>query len=199
MYKFLVLLTIVLPFLATVNLSNAEAETEPFILDQSINIEAKTLDPRAVVLKDYLAKHNSPMQDNAQDFIDAADEYSVDWRLVPAIAGTESTFGKRIPGGFNAYGWGVYGTNRIYFKSWKDGIYVLNKNLKEKYIDRGLTEPYAMNRVYASSKAWGGHVDFFMKDIEKFAQNHPDYNRVAASNIEVDNQIAGRSAGLNIQ
>ena len=199
MYKFLVLLTIVLPFLATVNLTNAEAENDPFILDQSINIEARTLDPRAVVLKDYLAKHNSPMQDNAQDFIDAADEYSVDWRLVPAIAGTESTFGKRIPGGFNAYGWGVYGTNRIYFKSWKDGIYVLNKNLKEKYIDRGLTEPYAMNRVYASSKAWGGHVDFFMKDIEKFAQNHPEYNRVAASNIEVDNKIAGTSAGLNIQ
>ena len=168
MYKFLVLLTIVLPFLATVNLSNAEAETEPFILDQSINIEAKTLDPRAVVLKDYLAKHNSPMQDNAQDFIDAADEYSVDWRLVPAIAGTESTFGKRIPGGFNAYGWGVYGTNRIYFKSWKDGIYVLNKGLREKYINKGLTNPYSMNRVYAASPAWGWKVTFFLNSLEAF-------------------------------
>ena len=27
-----------------------------------------------------------------------------------------------------------------------------------------------MNRKYAASKAWGGHVTFFMNDIEKFSQ-----------------------------
>jgi len=159
--------------LITLNPSSALAEDKPVhLLTQTHQIEAKALDPRAIVLKDYLAKHNSPMQDNAQDFIDAADKYGVDWKLVPAIAGVESTFGKRIPGGYNAYGWGVYGDNAIYFKSWKDGIYTLNKGLKENYINKGLTNPYAMNRVYAASPRWGGNVSYFIADIEKFSQNY---------------------------
>ena len=159
--------------LITLNTRFAIAYEKPVhLLSQTHMVEAKSLDPRAIVLKDYLNKHNSPMQDNAQDFIDAADKYDVDWKLVPAIAGVESTFGKRIPGGFNAYGWGVYGDNAIYFKSWKDGIYTLNKGLKENYINKGLTEPYAMNRVYAASPRWGGNVSFFIADIEKFSQNY---------------------------
>ena len=96
----------------------------------------------------------------------------MDWKLVPAIAGVESTFGKRIPGGYNAYGWGVYGDNAIYFKSWKDGIYTLNKGLKENYINKGLTNPYAMNRVYAASPRWGGNVSYFIADIERFSQSY---------------------------
>lgn len=135
-------------------------------------VVAKKLDPKAEILAKYLAKHDSPLQYHAQDFIDAANSYGLDWRLVAAISGVESTFGKFIPGGFNGWGWGVYGTQAVYFKSWKEGIYTVSQGLRENYINKGLTSPYQMNRVYAASPFWGGKVTFFMNDLDKFAQNY---------------------------
>ena len=135
-------------------------------------VETRELDKRAKILSKYLASHNSPMQYHAQDFIDAADKYALDWKMLPAIAGVESTFGKFIPGGYNAYGWGVYGTNRIYFASWTEGIFSVAKGLRENYLNRGLTNPYSINRFYAASPHWGRNVTFFMNDLEKYAQSY---------------------------
>lgn len=135
-------------------------------------IVPKKLDPRAQILTDYLAKFNSPLQNSSQDFIDAAEEFRLDWKMLPAIAGVESTFGKQIPGGFNAWGWGVYGNQAIFFDSWKDGIFTIAKGLRENYLNKGLTDPYSINRIYAQSPYWGGKVTYFMEDLEKFAQNY---------------------------
>ena len=160
----------------------------------SETIESKQLDPRAEILAAYLTEYNSPLAYHAQDFIDAADEYGVDWKLVPSIAGVESTFGKQIPGGYNAWGWGVYGNQSLGFKSWRDGIFTVTGGLRKNYIDKGLTEPLAMNRVYASSKAWGGHVIFFMNDLDKFAKSYP-----ISATVEVADSEAGTSAELIIK
>jgi len=135
-------------------------------------IEKRELDGRAEILSNYLAKYNSPLQYHAQDFIDAADTYKLDWKMLPAIAGVESTFGKFIPGGYNGWGWGVYGTQAIYFTSWRDAIFTISKGLREGYLDKGLTDPYSMNRVYAASPTWGMKVSYFMQDIEKFAAQY---------------------------
>lgn len=155
--------------------------------DQIVNIEAKPIDKRAQILKDYLAKHNSPLENSAQDFIDAADHYGLDWKLVVSISGVESTFGKHIPGGYNGWGWGVYGDNAIYFKSWRDAIFTISQGLRERYVDRGYTEPYSMNRIYAASPTWGQHVSFFMNDIDKFAQTYPF--DVELADIEYTNDL----------
>ena len=133
-------------------------------------IEAKELDQRAKILSKYLASHNSPMQHNAQDFVDAADKYELDWKMLPAIAGVESTFGKHIPGGYNAYGWAIYNSSsRFGFKSWRDGMFTVAKGLREGYINKGLTDPYSINRIYATSPHWGKNVTYFMNDLEKYA------------------------------
>lgn len=155
--------------------------------EQIMEIEAKPIDKRAAILKDYLAKHNSPLENSAQDFIDAADQYDLDWRLVVSISGVESTFGKRIPGGYNGWGWGVYGDNRIYFTSWREAIFTISKSLKKDYVDKGYTEPFSMNRKYAASKSWGTNVTFFMNEIEKYAQNYPI--DVELSEIEYTSQL----------
>ena len=164
------------PLFTLIPTQGVQAEGERYVDEQVMIVTAKPLDPRAQILKDYLDKHNSPLAAYAQDFIDAADMYDVDWRLVPAIAGTESTFGKRIPGGhdplyttYNAWGWGVYGTQALGFESWKDGIYTLNKGLREDYIARGLLTPQQMNKRYASSQAWGGHVALLTYHCKKLA------------------------------
>lgn len=133
------------------------------------DLEAKKLDGEAKILSLYLSNFDSPLQNHAQDFIDAAQTHKLDWKMLPAIAGVESTFGKQIPGGFNAWGWGVYGTQAIYFNSWKEGIFTVAKGLRENYLDKGLNDPYAINKVYAASTTWGARVSYFMQDIENFA------------------------------
>lgn len=164
-------------------------------------VEAKQVDPRAIILRDYLAKHNSPLQNHAQDFIDAADKYNLDWKLVAAISGVESTFGKATPGNaqypsYNGWGWGVYGTQALYFTSWRDGIFTVSKGLRENYVNKGLTDPYAMNRVYAASPSWGWKVDYFLKDIEAFAQTYPSYTNPPTRLGNIAPTIAGSSARL---
>lgn len=183
MFKKLIALAIFLPFLTSITFVRADVQVKKAEQPtQIVTINAKELDPRAVILKDYLAQYNSPLQNNAQDFIDAADRYQIDWRLVPAISGVESTFGKQIPGGYNGWGWGVYGDQAIYFNSWRDAIFTISAGLKENYIDQGLTNPYTMNPKYAASPYWGSHVDYFLKDIDKFAQNHQQGVFVASAN-----------------
>ncbi len=184
-----------------------KAQDSRFVSEQIMQVSAKPIDPRARILQDYLEQYNSPLAGHSQDFIDAADMYKVDWRLVPSIAGVESTFGKFIPGGYepgsisyNAWGWGVYGDQALGFKSWKDGIYTLNKGLRENYINRGYTEPYSMNKIYASSPTWGGKVSYFMQDMEKFSRNHVS-NQLSMAKLEpeTDPKIAGQSASLITQ
>jgi hypothetical protein len=157
-----------------------------------VTIEAKKLDNRAKILSSYLARFNSPLQYHAQDFIDAAEKYNLDWKLLPSIAGVESTFGKHIPGGFNGWGWGVYGTQAIYFKSWREAIFTIAEGLRKNYFNKGLTEPYAINRVYAASPHWGGRVTYFMLDIEKFAtsQNKQAYLDKSPNIAAVSGQLA---------
>lgn len=155
-----------------VSAKSEEGVAKPVKLAVESHIEAKKLDRQAEILTNYFAQFDSPLQYHAQDFIDAAKTYNVDWKLVPAIAGVESTFGKFIPGGYNAWGWGVYGTQAIYFDSWRDGIFTVTRGLKENYINKGLTDPYSINPVYAASPYWGGRVSYFMADIEKFEQGY---------------------------
>lgn len=165
MNKKLIVVSLLIPLIFQGEQASAKRGIEP-----AAQVEIKTLDEEAKVLSNYLARHNSPLQYHAQDFIDAAKKYELDWKMLPSIAGVESTFGKQIPGGYNAWGWGVYGNQAIYFKSWKEGIFEVAKGLRENYLDKGLNDPYAINRVYATSPRWGNKVTFFMKDLDNFSK-----------------------------
>lgn len=148
-------------------------------------IEAKKLDRKAEILAAYLQKHDSPLQYHAQDFIDAANKYNLDWRLVAAISGVESTFGKQIPGGFNGWGWGVYGNQAIYFNSWTEGIFTISQDLRENYLNKGLTDPISINRIYAESPTWGYKVNYFMADLEKFSLQYGADNKKISDNPKI--------------
>jgi len=124
-------------------------------------------DSRAEKLKLFLESYGSPLADYAQDFVAAADKNEIDWKLVPAITGVESTFGKQIPyQSYNAYGW-CNGDYR--FESWEQSIEYVSKYLKEKYYDRGLDKPEKIAPIYAPpSSTWAGKVIYFMQKIECF-------------------------------
>lgn len=121
-------------------------------------------DYRVYVLRKFLIKHNSPLTPYSPTFIKLADFYDIDWRMVPAISGVESTFGKRIPiGSYNAYGWANGGYK---FESWPDSISVVTKTLREKYLNKGATSITKIARRYAPpSNTWGRNVNFFIGKI----------------------------------
>ncbi len=179
-------------FLSFQPINLVSAANENRVVD---GVEAKKLDKRAEILAAYLTQYDSPLQYHAQDFIDAANQYNLDWRLVASIAGVESTFGKHIPGGFNGWGWGVYGTQAIFFNSWTEAIFTISKGLRENYINKGYTEPYSINKIYAASPTWGSRVSYFMQDLENFASKFPQDNiATSAAQISTDPKIAAVSA-----
>lgn len=157
-------------------------------------------DQRTDILEAYLRKYKSPLAPEAKHFVEAADKYAIDWKFVAAIAGNESTFGKHIPAptSYNAWGWGVYGTQAIYFKSWKDGIFTVSEGLRRNYYNKGLTNTTSIARVYAASPVWAAHVTFFLNDMTKFeAQYKEQQNKATAPDMKI--QTAGTSAALRTQ
>lgn len=129
-------------------------------------------DIRVQKLEKYLAKMDSPLVENAEDFVKYADIYGYGekWSMVAAIAGVESTFGKHIPrNSYNAWGWGIPtgAQSGIGFSDWEDGIVAVTKGLRENYMDRGATTLASIGRIYAPpSTTWSGKVQYFMNEIE---------------------------------
>lgn len=126
-----------------------------------------SIDLREEILERFFLTHNSLLSDHAKEFIFYADKYNLDWRLLPAISGVESTFAKRIPfNSYNAYGWA---NGNYYFDSWEESIEHVSRYLKEKYLDRGATTVDKIAPIYAPpSKTWAWKVKFFMSEIDKY-------------------------------
>jgi len=132
-----------------------------------LKTEPIQLDNRVEQLTAFLKKYDSPLVPYAPDFIEMADKYQIDWKLLPAITGVESTFGKQIPfHSYNAYGWN---NGNYRFQSWENSLEIVSKALREKYYNRGLDTPYKIGPVYAPpSSTWAGKVSRFMNEIEGY-------------------------------
>jgi hypothetical protein len=124
-------------------------------------------DKRIVRLESFLVSKNSPLASYAREFVFSADRFGFDWRLLPAITGVESSFGRAIPSGsYNAYGWG---NGRIYFSSWPESIEVVSQALFENYYQKGLDTPEKIGPVWAPpSPDWASKVRVVMNWIDQF-------------------------------
>ncbi len=124
-------------------------------------------DLRVDKLEKFFGQYNSVLASYAKEFVKYADENGLDWRLLPAISGVESTFGKQmISGTYNAYGWagGLYR-----FSSWEDSIAVISKSLKEDYLEKGAPSLSRIARRYCPpSSTWKYKVEYFMARIDPF-------------------------------
>lgn len=66
------------------------------------------VDDRAQNIDQYFAKFNLPLSGHGKTFVEVADKYDLDYRLLPAIAMRESTGGKfacPYGNGANVFGW----------------------------------------------------------------------------------------------
>jgi hypothetical protein len=131
-----------------------------------------TADTRAARLRLFLESYNSPLASEADTFVAQADKYNLDWKLVAAIAGVESTFGKEIPAGsYNGWGWGIFTGARdgVHFKDWADGITQVSQGLRTNYMDRGAQTVYDIGWMYAANgTSWGTHVRYFIDKLETY-------------------------------
>lgn len=168
--KIIILAVILFVIAGITNQNHVLASSYPVESSATLNnplLDTEKPDKRIRQLTLFLRFYNSPLEDYAADFVTLADKYEVDWKLVPAITGVESTFGKFIPpGSYNAYGWA---NGNFYFESWPDSIEIVNKTLKEKYIDRGADTVGKIGPIYAPpSKTWAAKVLYFMDKIKNF-------------------------------
>ena len=86
-------------------------------------------DSRLVRLQRFLFQNRYPVHRLAGDFIEAADNQELDWRLLPSIAVVESGGGKHCRNN-NVFGWA---NGRARFRSIRDGIHhVAQKLASEK-------------------------------------------------------------------
>ena len=113
-----------------------------------------------------LKKYNSPMIGLEEVLISTAEKYNLDWTLMAAIAGTESSFAKRMPANcVNPYGWGIYGNNKLCFKSLEDSIEGVASGLAKKY-NISTLESIARTYNTVSTAGWISHTKFFMNKIK---------------------------------
>jgi hypothetical protein len=107
-------------------------------------------DPRSDALKYFFEKQECPAQHYVSEFLDVADSYDLDWRLLPSIAFVESTGGKASRNN-NLFGWD---SGNARFSSPVAGIHVVAWRLshsplyKDKDLD-GLLATYNPDMAYA--------------------------------------------------
>ena len=171
------LIFLILLFIFSINAFPSYAQEKASASSAKILIAEQTVsdDYRVKVLYSYLMQYDSPLAPFAGDFVRNADKYNLDWKLVAAISGVESTYGEAIPvNSYNAWGWGVYGDNVIRFASWKEGIDTISQGLRERYMNQwGGKDIYQIGAMYAASPAWASHVESTMNQIQEFALRNP--------------------------
>ncbi|MEX2053925.1 MAG: hypothetical protein WD940_02940, partial [Patescibacteria group bacterium] len=132
---------------------------------------------RPLILKRFLASYKSPLVPYADFILETSEKYGLDWRLLTAISGNESLFGRVTPPDcYNAWGWGIHSRGTLCFDNWEEGITAVAKGLKRNYIDQGLKTVDEIMLKYApvsvaNGTGWNENIKWFMDRLER-AQNY---------------------------
>jgi hypothetical protein len=107
-------------------------------------------DPRLQTLRNFFSKAECPAAKYSEAFLEAADAYELDWRLLPSLSFVESTGGKSARNN-NLFGWD---SGRAHFPNPIAAIHAVGYKLansilyKDKSLDR-LLATYNPNLEYA--------------------------------------------------
>jgi fructose-specific component phosphotransferase system IIB-like protein len=145
---------------AATQVENIIGNTEPtaFIQVPQNNIPDEV---KVVKIRTYLENRNSPLAEYAEEFIKAANEHGIDYRIVVAISIIESGGGKKNFRPYNAWGWGKNG-----FTNWTEGIWAVSAGIG-RYYSKGLTTPRLISYSYCPPNAdvWASKVQGVMNVI----------------------------------
>jgi hypothetical protein len=122
-------------------------------------------DPRLSRLKKYFADRDCPLKDSAQDFLLAADQNELDWRLLPGISMIESSGGKDYKNN-NVFGWN---SCKERFPSVRAGIHYVAAQLgkSNRYKDKDVNRKL---HIYNPLPDYSQRVQAVMRTIGSGAQ-----------------------------
>ena len=109
--------------------------TVPVIANQKTRMVTSGHDARIGMLKDFFQYWDSPGDRYAEAFLDAADSYDLDWRLLPSICLVESGCGKVYKNN-NIFGWDSCDTG---FPTVESGIWTVASRLAKSPLYEGKT------------------------------------------------------------
>lgn len=128
-------------------------------------------DGRAKIIENFFKNYKSPLLSYGDFFVQVADKYRLDYRIMPAIAMQESNGGQKvINNSHNPFGYGIYGNLVIRFSSWEEAIERVGRALREDYLSKGLITPTQIMAKYtppslAKGGAWAIGVATFMEEL----------------------------------
>lgn len=158
----------------------ASKPAKPLILSQQkadIQVELRDTDldttqsEKVQKLEKVLQKHSSPLASQSAYLVGVSNRYGLDYRLIPAIAYTESTLCKNYPKStHNCWGWG---NARISFGSFEEAIETIAQKITSLSYYRSWVQDQTnipkLAKVYnaADTKKWTNTVITFMNMVEK--------------------------------
>ncbi|MCA9372269.1 glucosaminidase domain-containing protein [Candidatus Woesebacteria bacterium] len=161
----LILITTLLFIVPTAH-ATQEAGTSASLMANEVQNQEVML--KKLVVREFLAQHNSPMLAHADDFVDISLKYGLNPYLLPSISGVESTFGRFLmPNSYNPFGWGG---GYIYFDSWNDGIETVSSGLHKNYLGKGAISIEQIGHIYSESPRWSRNVRYFMNQMNALEQ-----------------------------
>jgi len=131
----------------------------------------ESADARPLLLEKFLEKQKSPLKPYnywGGYLTQLADQYGLDYRLLPSIAMQESNLCKVIPAdSYNCLGLGFHSKGTWEFKSYEENFDAAARVMKQNYIDKGLITPEQIQTKYtpSSNGSWQFAVNHFMEKI----------------------------------
>lgn len=134
----------------------------------TLKVNVVSQDARVTMVRDFFEKYKSDLLPYAQNVVEDADKYGLDYRLIPAIAMQESNLCKKAPkDSYNCWGFGIYGKKVTKFENYSQAIDIVTKTLARQYKSQGLETPAQIMTRYTpgSNGSWADSVNQFMGQL----------------------------------
>jgi hypothetical protein len=145
--------------LVALGVASIPVQMSPRTMPVPLKLEYRN-DPRLAPLRQFFTRTECPAAEYAVDFLIVADEFALDWRLLPSLSFVESTGGKASFNN-NLFGWD---SGRARFPSPTDAIHAVGLHLAQDlvYRSKSLDEILA---AYNPNQDYGEKVKSVMRRI----------------------------------
>lgn len=155
-------------------------------------------------LEGYLRNQASPLAAHVDGFFASAQQWNVDPRLVVAVGGAESSFGKNglcATQRHNAWGWGGGYPNCFSYPTWDAAIDAVTSGLRRLYLDLGLTTIPAIAAKYCATgcENWIPNVTLFYEVELDGDPDNLEYMGDCSACLRLGGRVRSIASGLNVR
>ena len=141
------------------------------------DFDSLSQDNRVLGLQEFLENYESPLSNYSHVLVREADNWGLNYTLIPAIAMQESGGCNKMPkNSYNCWGYATSTPDkRFRFSSYPEAIQKIAKTLKQSYINKGYNDLYSLEEKWTSfdNRNWSHAVYFFMSKILQYEYKTP--------------------------